>query len=99
MPVLYEEGVLKEHLHCRTHASMFDVSHMGQVSLTGPDRLRFIERMTVGDIKSNEWFNLSKVKGTDPPKLPEHVPERTGRHHRRYHHNKLPRKVGSEVGG
>jgi aminomethyltransferase len=33
--VLYEEGVLKEHLHCRTHASLFDVSHMGQISLTG----------------------------------------------------------------
>ena len=31
---------------------MFDVSHMGQVSLTGPDRLRFIERVTVGDIKT-----------------------------------------------
>lgn len=29
MPVLYPDGVLKEHLHCRENASFFDVSHMG----------------------------------------------------------------------
>lgn len=64
MPVLYEdEGVLKEHLHCRTHASLFDVSHMGQVSLTGPDRLKFIERVSVGDIKSTFLTNSAKSKG------------------------------------
>ncbi len=36
MPVQYESmGVLKEHLHTRTHAGLFDVSHMGQCLLTG----------------------------------------------------------------
>jgi hypothetical protein len=39
LPVLYKGdnttngGVLKEHLWCRTHAALFDVSHMGQVSI------------------------------------------------------------------
>lgn len=33
MPVQYPLGVLKEHLHCRTTAGLFDVSHMGQVIL------------------------------------------------------------------
>ena len=33
MPVQYPMGVLKEHLHCRTQAGLFDVSHMGQVIL------------------------------------------------------------------
>jgi aminomethyltransferase len=33
MPVQYPAGVLKEHLHCRTAAGLFDVSHMGQVIL------------------------------------------------------------------
>jgi aminomethyltransferase len=33
MPVQYPMGVLKEHLHCREHAGLFDVSHMGQVIL------------------------------------------------------------------
>jgi aminomethyltransferase len=33
MPVQYPEGVLKEHLHTRAAAGLFDVSHMGQVIL------------------------------------------------------------------
>jgi aminomethyltransferase len=33
MPVSYRDGVLKEHLHTRAHASLFDVSHMGQLLL------------------------------------------------------------------
>ncbi len=33
MPVRYGSGVMKEHLHCRTAAGLFDVSHMGQVLL------------------------------------------------------------------
>ena len=33
MPVQYPMGVLKEHLHCRAEAGLFDVSHMGQVIL------------------------------------------------------------------
>ncbi|MFB0941451.1 MAG: glycine cleavage system aminomethyltransferase GcvT, partial [Paracoccaceae bacterium] len=35
MPVQYPLGVLKEHLHTRAHAGLFDVSHMGQVVLRG----------------------------------------------------------------
>lgn len=37
MPVQYPMGVLKEHLHCRAQAGLFDVSHMGQVWIDGPD--------------------------------------------------------------
>jgi aminomethyltransferase len=33
MPVQYPAGVLKEHLHTRGHAGLFDVSHMGQIAL------------------------------------------------------------------
>ncbi|WP_300010162.1 glycine cleavage system aminomethyltransferase GcvT [uncultured Roseobacter sp.] len=36
MPVQYPMGVLKEHLHTRAAAGLFDVSHMGQVILSGP---------------------------------------------------------------
>ncbi|MDC0738975.1 glycine cleavage system aminomethyltransferase GcvT [Cognatishimia sp. SS12] len=35
MPVQYPMGVMKEHLHCRAAAGLFDVSHMGQVILRG----------------------------------------------------------------
>ena len=37
MPVQYPLGVLKEHLHTRAKAGLFDVSHMGQADLIGPD--------------------------------------------------------------
>ena len=37
MPVQYPQGVIKEHQHCRARAGLFDVSHMGQVKLSGPD--------------------------------------------------------------
>jgi len=37
MPVQYPLGVLKEHLHTRQKAGLFDVSHMGQSFLTGPE--------------------------------------------------------------
>ena len=33
MPIQYAPGVMKEHLHTRAHAGLFDVSHMGQIAL------------------------------------------------------------------
>ncbi|MEM5476981.1 glycine cleavage system aminomethyltransferase GcvT [Pacificibacter sp. AS14] len=39
MPVQYPLGVMKEHLHTRTDAGLFDVSHMGQVALTSTQGL------------------------------------------------------------
>ena len=35
MPVQYGMGVMKEHVHTRTQAGLFDVSHMGQVVVSG----------------------------------------------------------------
>ena len=39
MPVQYPLGVMKEHLHTRAKAGLFDVSHMGQVIVYSPRRL------------------------------------------------------------
>ena len=39
MPVQYQSGVLKEHLHCRKSVGLFDVSHMGQVLIKGKNFL------------------------------------------------------------
>ena len=50
MPVQYPEGVLKEHLHTRAAAGLFDVSHMGQASLRGPGSAVFLESLVPGDI-------------------------------------------------
>jgi aminomethyltransferase len=55
MPVQYPAGILKEHLHTREKAGLFDVSHMGQRFLVGPDHattVRALEAMTPGDFQS-----------------------------------------------
>ena len=43
-------GVMAEHLHCRDHAAMFDVSHMGQAMLHGLGAATALERLVCGDI-------------------------------------------------
>ena len=50
MPVQYPAGILAEHLHTRSAASLFDVSHMGQVRLDGPGAARALEALVPGDI-------------------------------------------------
>ena len=50
MPVQYPPGVLKEHLHTRAHAGLFDVSHMGQVELHGPDAAAALETLVPVDV-------------------------------------------------
>ncbi|CCD12682.1 unnamed protein product [Trypanosoma congolense IL3000] len=46
MPINYEAGAVREHLHTREAASIFDVSHFGVVELRGADRERFFEWLT-----------------------------------------------------
>jgi len=53
MPVQYRSGILAEHLHTRSQAGLFDVSHMGQAFLDGPDHettARALENLTPADI-------------------------------------------------
>src|SRR6516162_6082478 len=55
MPVHYTAGILKEHLHTREQAGLFDVSHMGQRYLVGPDHettARALESFTPGDFQT-----------------------------------------------
>jgi len=50
MPVQYPSGILKEHLHTREKAGLFDVSHMGQAFLSGADPAKALERLTPADV-------------------------------------------------
>lgn len=50
MPIQYAGGILEEHLHTRSAASLFDVSHMGQLVIRGDDRARALEALVPGDI-------------------------------------------------
>jgi glycine cleavage system T protein (aminomethyltransferase) len=49
MPVSYE-GVREEHAAVRTHAGVFDVSHMGEVEVEGPGALAFLQRALSNDV-------------------------------------------------
>ena len=50
MPVQYPAGVLREHLHTREKAGLFDVSHMGQAFLSGSDPSKALELLTPADV-------------------------------------------------
>ena len=50
MPVQYPAGLMAEHLHTRTAAGLFDVSHMGQLKLIGPDAAAAFESLMPVDV-------------------------------------------------
>ena len=54
MPVQYPTGIMAEHAWTREHAGLFDVSHMGQAVLAGPDfetTARALETLVAADIR------------------------------------------------
>ncbi|MEH6551921.1 MAG: glycine cleavage system aminomethyltransferase GcvT [Pseudomonadales bacterium] len=52
MPVQYALGVMKEHLHTREKAGLFDVSHMGQVIVSGPNVIAELEAILPIDVEA-----------------------------------------------
>jgi aminomethyltransferase len=50
MPVQYPSGLMAEHHHTRTAAGLFDVSHMGQLRLVGPDAAAAFETLIPVDV-------------------------------------------------
>jgi aminomethyltransferase len=50
MPVQYPAGTIEEHLRTRTHAGLFDVSHMGEIDVRGRDAIAFVNRITSNDV-------------------------------------------------
>ena len=50
MPVQYKGGLIAEHRHTRAAASLFDVSHMGQLELIGPDAAAALETLIPADV-------------------------------------------------
>jgi len=51
MPIQYD-GIMAEHLWTRSHAGLFDVSHMGQLLFHGPGLDRALEKLLPGDLQS-----------------------------------------------
>lgn len=50
MPVQYHQGIIDEHLHTRTHAGLFDVSHMGQIVVKGSAAQHELEKLMPVDL-------------------------------------------------
>ena len=69
MPVQYPAGTIEEHLRTRTHAGLFDVSHMGEIDVRGPDAIAFVNRLTSNDVTKlvdgqAQYTALTTEKGT-----------------------------------
>lgn len=59
LPIEYQgQGILVEHEAVRTAAGLFDVSHMGEVTVKGPDAEKFIQKMIVNDISPMSNFQI-----------------------------------------
>ena len=82
MPVQYADGILKEHLHTRAAAGLFDVSHMGQAVLRSDgDVAAALETLVPADIKGlapgqMRLTLLLNDRGGNPRRSDGHPPRR-----------------------
>jgi len=68
MPVEFK-GIIKEHLAVRERAGLFDVSHMGEITIQGKDALAFVQRLTPNDasrlaVNQAQYTALTTPRGT-----------------------------------
>jgi aminomethyltransferase len=83
MPVQYPAGITAEHKAVREACGMFDVSHMGEVIVRGPDAIRFVSWVTSNDVAALavgqvQYSTLLRADGTIVDDLlvyrfPEHL--------------------------
>lgn len=59
LPVQYETGVIKEHMAVRTACGLFDVSHMGEILIKGPDALLNLQAFLTNDFTN---FEVGRVR-------------------------------------
>ena len=52
MPIQYPSGIIAEHLYTRQVCSLFDVSHMGRLRITGPDRKAFLQHVLSSNVSA-----------------------------------------------
>lgn len=70
MPVQYKKGIIAEHKAVREGVGgVFDVSHMGEFDLTGPDALNFLQTITTNDVAAltpgkAQYSSLPNEQGT-----------------------------------
>jgi len=57
LPVEYE-GIIKEHETVRTAAGLFDVSHMGEILVEGPDAEQYLQKMLTNDLAPMQDYQV-----------------------------------------
>ena len=57
MPVSYR-GIIEEHQAVRTHAGLFDVSHMGEIEISGPGAEAAVQYLTLNDVRPLQAYQL-----------------------------------------
>lgn len=57
LPVEYE-GIIKEHKAVRSSAGLFDVSHMGEIIVQGPDAENYLQKMLTNDLSPMQNFQV-----------------------------------------
>lgn len=67
LPVQYGTGIKKEHMAVRTKCGLFDVSHMGEITVNGPDSLKFLNHLL-----TNDYSGMSDGQARYSPMCNEH---------------------------
>ncbi len=49
MPIQYSAGIIAEHMSVRKNIGVFDVSHMGEVEIRGPQALDYVQKISIND--------------------------------------------------
>ena len=55
MPIQYV-GIIEEHHHVRNQVGIFDVSHMGEFFVSGPEAIAFVDHLVTNDFKNAEML-------------------------------------------
>lgn len=79
MPVQYPTGVIAEHMAVREKAGLFDVSHMGELRLKGPDAVANVQKIITADISNMKDGEIKYSKfrqklGISSPRKPLLIP-------------------------
>jgi aminomethyltransferase len=69
MPVQYPAGTIEEHLRTRTHAGLFDVSHMGEIDVRGAEAIAVVNYLVSNDVANlvdgqAQYSALTTAEGT-----------------------------------
>lgn len=65
MPIQYK-GIIEEHNAVRNHAGLFDVSHMGEFRVDGPDAQKFVDHVFTNDVAALNDFQVAYGMFTRP---------------------------------